>query len=98
MDAVVDQLGLIIEIDNLNTLRQCFINFRNLTLNAIDDFLGVFVDALENNSSDDFALTVFGDGALTDLVADLHAGHVADAYRRAATRIKHDVLDILNIL
>src|SRR2546423_10016557 len=98
MDAVVDQLGLIIEIDNLNPLRQCFVNFRNLTLNAIDDFLGVLVDALENNSRDDFALTVFGDGALTNLVANLDAGHVADANRRAAPRIEHDVLNVFNVL
>src|SRR2546421_12564852 len=98
MDTVIDQLGLIIEIDNLNTLRQCFINFRNLTLNAIDDFFGVLVDALENNSRDDFALPVFGDRALTDLIANLHTRHVADANRRAATRIEHDVLDILNVL
>src|SRR5438874_13178733 len=98
MNTVVDQLGLIIEIDNLNALRQRFINFRNLTLNAIDDFFGVLVDALENNSRDDFALPVFGDRALTDLIANLHTRHVADANRRAATRIEHDVLDILNVL
>src|SRR5689334_13471206 len=97
MNAVVDQLGLIIEIDNLHARREGFINFRNLTLDAIDDFLSVLVDALENNSRDNFALAVFRDRALTDLVANLDAGHVADANRRAATRIEHDVLNVLNI-
>ena len=68
---------MIIEIDNLDPLRQRFINFRNLTLNAIDDFLGVFVDALENDAGDNFALPVFSDRALTNLVADFNPRDIA---------------------
>ena len=64
---------------------------------AFDHLLGVFVDSFEHDAGDDFALAVFGDRALAKFVADLDRGHIADANRRAAARIEHDVLDVFDV-
>src|ERR1041385_3339972 len=95
--AVIDELGLIVVIDDLYTWRQCLIDLRNFFLDAFDHLLGVFVDALEDDSGNDFSLTVFRYRALTDLIADFHARNVADANRRAVARVEHDVSDVCDV-
>ena len=98
MYAVIDQLCLIVEIDDGHTRRQRLIDLSDLFLDSLDHLLGIFVDSLEDDSGDDFALAIFGDCALADLVADLDPGNVAHTYRRAAARIEHDVLDVFDVL
>src|SRR5215510_2789259 len=97
MHAVVDELGLIVVVDDRYTGRQCLVDLCYLFLEPLDYLLGVFIDSLENDSGDNFSRTIFRDRSLTDLVADLHSGHVADANRRAATRIEHYVPDIRDV-
>ena len=98
MYAVIDQLCLIVEIDDGHARRQGLIDLSDLFLDPLDHLLGIFVNSLEDDSGDDFALAIFGDCALADLVADLNPGNVAHAYRRAAARIEHDVLDVFDVL
>ena len=51
-------------------------------LYPLDHLLGVFVDSFQDNPGDYFALTVFGDRALPEFVADFNLRHVAHANRR----------------
>src|SRR5437867_8889614 len=95
--AAIDKFGLIVEIDNGYAFGQSFVDLGNFFPDAVDHLFGVFVDSLENYSSNDFSLAVFGDRALTDLVADFNCGNVAYPNRRAAARIKNNVLDIFNV-
>src|SRR5262245_54314988 len=97
MNAVIDELGLVVEIHNGDAFGERPIDLSNLFLNPFDYLFGIFVDSLENDSGNNFTLAVFGDRALTDLVSDLHAGHVTNANRRTAARVQHDVLDIFDV-
>ena len=51
-----------------------------------------------HDAGDGFALAVGRDGALAQLGADLHVGHVAHINRRVALRRDDDVLDIAHVL
>src|SRR5215831_19325117 len=97
MHAVVYELGLIVVVNDRYACRQRLIDLRNFFSDSLDHLFGVFVNALENYSGDDFSLPVFSDRTLADLVADLHSGNVADANRRAVARVEHDVLDICDV-
>src|SRR5215510_13059058 len=97
MHAVIDELGLIVVVNDRYTGRQCLVDLCYLFLEPLDYQLGVFIDSLENDSGDNFSLTIFRDRPLTNLVADLHSGTVADPNRRAAARIEHYVSDIRDI-
>src|SRR6185369_12823571 len=77
--------------------RQCLVDLRYFFLDALDHLLRVFVDALENDSGNDFSLTILSDRALADLVTDLHAGDVADSNRRTVARVEDDVSDIRDV-
>src|SRR6266700_1110182 len=95
--AVIDQLGLIIKINHGHTRRQRLVDLDDLFLDALDYLFGVFVDSLEDNPGDDFTLTVFGDRALTNLVADFDRADVADANWRSAAGIEDDVLNVFYV-
>ena len=82
--ADIYELGLIVVVDDAHTWRQRLINLGYFFFDALDYLLGVFVDALEDDSGDDLSITVFSHGTLADLVADFHSRNVADANRRAA--------------
>src|ERR1044072_4937001 len=97
MHAVIYKLCLIVVVNYRYAWRQCLVDLRYFFLDALDYLLGVFVDALENDSGNDFSLTVFGDRTLADLIADLHASNVADSNRRAVARVEHNVPDIRDV-
>src|ERR1041385_8161915 len=95
--AVIDEFGLIVEVNDLNARRQCFVNLGDFLFNSIDDLLGILVDAFEDDAGDDFALTILGYCTLTNLVPDLNARHIAYANGCAPARVKHDVLDVIDV-
>src|SRR5205085_11142468 len=97
MYAVVYELGLIVIVNDRYARRQRLVDLRYFFPDSLDYLLGVFIDALEDDSSDDFSFTVFCDRTLADLVADLHSANVADTNRRAAARVEHDVPDISDV-
>src|SRR5689334_443955 len=91
---VIDELGLIVVVNDRHAGRQRLVDLRYFFLDSLDYLLGVFVDALEDDSGNDFSLPVLGDGTLTDLIADLHSSNVAHTNRRAIARVEHDVSDV----
>src|SRR6185369_3624251 len=97
MHAVIHELGLIVIVNYGHARRQFLVDLRYFFLDALDHLLRVFVDALENDSGNDFSLTILSDRALADLIADLHSSNVADSNRRAVARVEHDVADILDV-
>src|SRR6185436_6620460 len=97
MDAVIYELGLIVVVSYAHAWRECLVDLRDLVLNSFDHLLGIFVDAFENDSGNDFSLAILSDRTLADLVADLHSSNVADSNRRAVAGVEHDVSDIRDV-
>src|SRR5205085_4885871 len=94
VDAVIDQLRLIVVIDYMDALGERPVDLGHLVFDSFDDLLGVLIDALEHDAGHDFALPVLRDRALSYLAADLDRRHVRDPDGRAAARVEHDVLDV----
>src|SRR5215510_3140910 len=97
MHAVIYELGLIVVVNDGYAWRQRLVDFRYFFLDSLDHLLGVFVDTLENDSGNDFSLTILSDCSLADLVTDFHSSNVADSNWSAVARVEHDVPDIRDV-
>ncbi len=97
MHTVIDELGLIVVVDDAHALRQRLVDLRYFFLDSLDYLLSVFIDTLENDSGNDFSLTILSYCALADLVTNLHSSNVADSNGSAVARVEHDVPDIRDV-
>src|SRR6185503_4446516 len=97
MHAVIHELGLIVIVNYTHARRQCLVDLCYFLLDSLDHLLGVFVDPLENDSGNDFSLTILSHRTLANLVADFHSRNVADSNWRAIARVEHDVADIRDV-
>src|SRR6185369_4528260 len=97
MHAVIYELGLIVVVNDRDTLRQRLVDLCYFLFDSLDHLLGVFVDPLENDSGNDFSLTILSYCTLADLVTDLHSSNVADSNRSAFAGVEDDVPDIRDV-
>src|SRR6185503_3315626 len=97
MHAVIYELGLVVVVNYTYAWRQRLVDLRYFFFDSLDHLLGVFVDPLENDSGNDFSLTILSDRALADLVTDLYSSNIADSNRRAVARVEDNVPDIRDV-
>src|SRR6185369_7691851 len=97
MHAVIYELGLIVVVNDRDTLRQRLVDLCYFLFDSLDHLLGVFVDPLENDSGNDFSLTILSYCTLADLVTDLQSSNVADSNWSAFARVEDDVSDIRDV-
>ena len=95
-DRRVDQVGAIIDRDDLDRAWQAAGDFLEALFHVLDDIERIDAEALQHDTAGHFALPVqFGDAA--PLVrAKLDARDVAQQHRRPVARLQHDIAEVVD--
>src|SRR5207244_11217044 len=82
----------------LASRRQSLLPFVQLSLHALNDFLGVLAEAHDHNRSDDLALTVELRNSAAQLRAARNRSQIPHKHRRSGSGVvtHHRVLDVLD--
>src|SRR5829696_292207 len=93
-DGVVDELGAVVDRNDLGPCGQTRSKFGQPLLDVLDDVERVRSEALQGDAARDLAFAVELGHTSTLVGAELDTGDVAHQDRRAALRLQHDVLDV----
>jgi hypothetical protein len=98
VDGGVDQVGTVVDWDDLERFRQAAGDLLEALLDVLDDVERICAEALQHDAAGDFALTVqFGDTAAF-VGAEFDPGDVPQQDRRTVIRLQHDVAEIVDAL
>src|ERR1700722_4849405 len=97
-DGGVDQVGAVVDRDDLDRLRQAAGDLLEALLDVFDDVERVDAEALQHDAAGNLTLTVeFGDAAPL-IGAKFDARHVPQQDRRAVIGLQHDVAEVVDTL
>src|SRR5262249_31799078 len=98
LDGGIDQIGAIVDRNNLDRLRQAGRDLVESLFHVVDDVERVDAEALQYDAAGNFAFTVeFGD--TTPFVgAEFHARDVAQQHRCTPVGLEYDVAEVIDAL
>ena len=85
-DALLHEIGAVVERHQLDALRQRLLDRGQLLLHGVDDIAPACALEHQDDAGDDFAFAVHGDRALAQLGADPHLGDVPHVDGRVLVR------------
>ena len=94
---MIDQFGAIVDRPDFDAGRQRGFDLFQFLFQSPRDLMAVFAHQHEAEPEHRFTVAVCRDGSLSDFVADLHFGDIANADRYAVASGHDDVLDLLDV-
>src|SRR6185437_7867524 len=98
IDRRVDQIGAIVDRNDLDRFRQAAGNLPESLLDVFDDVEGVGTEALQHDAAGNLSLAVQFSDAAPLVRAKLDAGHIAQQNRGTVAGLEHDVAEIVDAL
>ena len=96
-DDVIDQFGAVVDGLDLHIRGERGLDLVQAAFEVPCDFVAVLARQHETQAENHFAPAVCGDGPSSNLVPDLHVGHVLHPNGHALLGRHHDVLDLLDV-